>query len=87
MPCDHNSVIPTIYVNHNHCPTPPSVTPPSRPPLTLPFSPTSNLLIYDTIEGPHISDITLKQCADLFSNNYGIWGQRPANTKGPKPGS
>ena len=62
-------------------------TPPSRTALILPSSPTSNTLTYNTIEGPVISDITLMQCANLFSNNYGIWGKTPDNTKGREPGS
>ncbi|KAF8548633.1 hypothetical protein OG21DRAFT_1479135 [Imleria badia] len=57
-------------------------TPPSRPPILLPSSPDSNSLNYKTIEGPDICETTLEQCAELFSNNYGVWGQRPTNNKG-----
>ena len=62
-----------------------AVTPPSKPSLVLPSSPTSTSLIYQAYHGPEISDETLQQCSELFSNNYGIWGQTP-DGKGPKPG-
>lgn len=61
------------------------VTPPARPFLVLPSSPTSTSLIYQAHPGPEINDDILKQCADLFSNNYGIWGSMPPGMKGPKP--
>lgn len=60
------------------------VTPPSSPPLVLPSSPTS--VIFQAYPAAEIPDAVLEQCSVLFSNNYGIWGQSPANVQGPKPG-
>lgn len=47
--------------------------------LALPNGPTSPshaCLSYKIIVGNEISDDTLKSCADLFSSNYGIWGEQ-----------
>lgn len=62
-----------------------AIAAPSRP---SPFSdsPTSASLIYKVYPGNNIDDALLEQCAKLFTNNYGIWGQSPTDVKGPKPG-
>jgi hypothetical protein len=47
----------------------------------LPLSPTSSV-IYHTLDGKEIDDAHLDRCTRLFSNIYGIWGQK----SGPKQG-
>ncbi|KAF9220823.1 hypothetical protein BS17DRAFT_738892 [Gyrodon lividus] len=59
----------------------------SSSPLVLPGSPTSTSIVYQVYSGPDISDEVLEQCSELFSNNYRVWGQRPAGMKGPKTGN
>ncbi|KAG1732317.1 hypothetical protein EDB19DRAFT_1912157 [Suillus lakei] len=57
---------------------PSPVTPPNRH-LTLPCNPTSPSnasFFYRITVGNNVSDDTLKACADLFSSNYGIWGDK-----------
>ncbi|KAG1778111.1 hypothetical protein EV702DRAFT_1179095 [Suillus placidus] len=52
------------------------VTPPNRH-LTLPSNPTSPSnasFFYRITVGSKVSDDTLNLCAELFSSNYGIWG-------------
>ncbi|KAG1792604.1 uncharacterized protein HD556DRAFT_1239177 [Suillus plorans] len=52
------------------------VTPPNRR-LTLPSNPTSPSnasFSYRITVGNKVSEDTLKACAELFSSNYGIWG-------------
>jgi hypothetical protein len=61
------------------------VTPPSWK-TVLPLSPTSNTLLYEVHAGYEISDTIMRLCAQLFSENYGIWGHHPPGIKGPKPG-
>jgi hypothetical protein len=44
---------------------------------TLPSNPTSPSnasFVYRITVGNKVSDDTLKACAELFSSNYGIWG-------------
>ncbi|KIK47488.1 hypothetical protein CY34DRAFT_8883 [Suillus luteus UH-Slu-Lm8-n1] len=41
-----------------------------------PTSPSHACLSYKITVGNEISDDTLKLCADLFSSNYGIWGEQ-----------
>ncbi|KAG2747358.1 hypothetical protein P692DRAFT_20935657 [Suillus brevipes Sb2] len=53
------------------------VTPPNRH-LTLPShptSPSSASFFYRITVGSKVSDDTLNSCAELFSSNYGIWGE------------
>ncbi|THH15290.1 hypothetical protein EW146_g5154 [Bondarzewia mesenterica] len=64
-----------------------STQPVTPRPIVLPNSPTSSSLIYIAHDGKEIDDALLDRCAKLFSNNYGIWGQSPTATQGPKPGS
>ncbi|THH04297.1 hypothetical protein EW146_g10212 [Bondarzewia mesenterica] len=64
-----------------------STQPVTPRPIVLPNSPTSSSLIYIAHDGNEINDALLDRCAKLFSNNYGIWGQSPTATQGPKPGS
>ena len=64
-------------------------TPPTRP-IVLPGSPGSTSLHYAYYPGSEITDDLLKQCATLFGENYGVWGQNPTNTTTtqiPRPGS
>lgn len=51
------------------------VTPPC-PPIALPSSPSSLLSSFHVTLGTEISDDLLKSCAQLFSNNYGKWGEK-----------
>lgn len=54
--------------------------------IVLPYPPSSTFLIYRTYLGGDITDALLEQCAQLFGNNYGVWGSNPTTTKGPKAG-
>ncbi|KAG1885931.1 uncharacterized protein F5891DRAFT_968999 [Suillus fuscotomentosus] len=55
------------------------VTPPTRGlVLPSPTSPSKASFSYKMTVGSEVSDDTLKLCADLFSSNYGIWGDQAA---------
>lgn len=61
---------------------------PSLGPVFLPSSPTKNFtsLYYSCHPGDAVTNKLLEECATLFSESYGVWGQNPT-TKGPEPGS
>ncbi|KAG1882072.1 hypothetical protein F4604DRAFT_1577611 [Suillus subluteus] len=55
------------------------VTPPTRGlVLPCPTSPSKASFSYKMTLGSEVSDDTLKLCANLFSSNYGIWGDQAA---------
>ncbi|KAG1814629.1 uncharacterized protein BJ212DRAFT_1274027 [Suillus subaureus] len=55
------------------------VTPPTRGlVLPCPASPSKASFSYKMTVGSEVSDNTLKLCANLFSSNYGIWGNQAA---------
>ena len=63
------------------------ITPPSQL-LTLPTSPSKTSFIYNVMIGTEISNDLLKSFAELFSTNYGIWGEKASTvskctTQGP----
>jgi len=43
-------------------------------------------LHYISYPGAAVTDKLLGECAALFSESYGVWGQNPNSNKGPKPG-
>ncbi|KAI0751722.1 hypothetical protein C8Q80DRAFT_1099176 [Daedaleopsis nitida] len=51
------------------------ITPPTSilPPLRTPVKST---MMFDTIDGQMNTEVHLAHCAKMFSENYGIWGQR-----------
>ncbi|KAF8894773.1 hypothetical protein BD779DRAFT_1502832 [Infundibulicybe gibba] len=51
-----------------------STIPPSETP-TLPTSPSESSIIYTAFLGTEISDALANSCAELFSANYGVWGE------------
>lgn len=65
------------------------VTPPSKSVIlpNLSLSPSSTSLHYYCHIGSDISNELLKECVTLFGDSYGIWGQNPISTEGPKPGA
>ena len=63
------------------CPSLPQV-------LTLPTSPSKTPFIYNVMISTEISNDLLESCAELFSMNYGIWGEKASTvskhtTQGP----
>ncbi|KAG1847646.1 hypothetical protein DFJ58DRAFT_663154 [Suillus subalutaceus] len=55
------------------------VTPPTRGlVLPCPTSPSKASFSYKMTLGSKVSDNTLKLCANMFSSNYGIWGNQAA---------
>ena len=63
------------------------ITPPSQV-LTLPTSLSKTPFIYNVMIGTEISNDLLESCAELFSVNYGIWGEKASTvskhtTQGP----
>ncbi|KAG1799575.1 uncharacterized protein BJ212DRAFT_1488293 [Suillus subaureus] len=60
-----------------------SITTPVTPPtrglvLPCPTSPSKASFSYKMTVGNEVSDDTLKLCTNLFSSNYGIWGDQAA---------
>ncbi|PPR02683.1 hypothetical protein CVT24_002105 [Panaeolus cyanescens] len=62
-------------------------TPPRPTSILLPSSPKSSTLSYVAFEGNEITDDLYEACANLFSTQYGIWGERPAGVPGPRQGA
>lgn len=51
-------------------------TPVSSPTaITLPVSPSTTSFTYNAMSGTAISDNLIESCAQLFSTNYGKWGE------------
>jgi hypothetical protein len=62
------------------------VTPPQKHDF-LPTSPTSSSFCYSALIGTAVGDDLINSCAQLFSTNYGIWGEKAATiSKFTKPG-
>lgn len=56
--------------------------------MSLSVSPTTtSRFVYKSYNGSEIDDALMGRCAQLFSNNYGIWGQNAAAMRGLNPGS
>lgn len=58
---------------------PPIKRSPERPPRSTVKMTTR---CYDTFEQEELSDETLQAAADLFSSNYGVWGEKATETVG-----
>ena len=55
--------------------------------LILPIFPTPTSLCYSALNGTEVGDDLLNSCAELFSTNYGIWGEKALTvSKFTKPG-
>jgi hypothetical protein len=90
-------VLPSLHHHlHSHCidhrrtmtttvtPTEP-VTPQKH--NFLPTSPTPSSFCYSALIGTAVGDDLLNSCAQLFSTNYGVWGENAATiSKFTKPG-
>lgn len=62
------------------------VTPPQKN-VSIPNSPSKTSLTYEASVGNDISDDLVRSCADLFSTNYGVWGDSALTiSKFTKPG-
>jgi hypothetical protein len=61
---------------------------PVTSPQILPISSTSTSFCFSALGGTEVGDDLLKNCAELFSSNYGIWGEKALTvSKFTKPGS
>ncbi|KAG2064000.1 hypothetical protein BDR04DRAFT_342091 [Suillus decipiens] len=53
----------------------------------FPTSSSNTSITYNVVSGTAISDDLMESCAQLFSTNYGIWGEEAKNiSKYTKPG-
>jgi hypothetical protein len=57
------------------------------PSLKTRKSPNMAKQVFERFDGRELTDDMLEEAAELFNENYGIWGQDPTNPRpNPKPG-
>jgi hypothetical protein len=68
--------------------TPDPVTPPQKDDIPLPTSPSKSSFCFSALVGTAVTEDLLNSCAQLFSTNYGVWGEKAATISNfTKPGS
>jgi hypothetical protein len=68
--------------------TPDPVTPPQKDNIPLPTSPSKSSFCFTALVGTAVTKDLLNSCAQLFSTNYGVWGEKAATISNfTKPGS